>query len=165
MRTAKKSAHRKPAPSMRKNRPEQKKNSKKTETASKTGANQKTLPYGKQEKGGNVDSTCNQVSRPTGRRTGRFSKARRRETKCRILWSMKGLHHARHPVESRKKGEGTDLTRFVFDQTRWAQVDITAQKKSVPLGENEKMVTCDGLASRRGVDGGGGGGGGGGAET
>ena len=41
---------------MRKNRPEYK-NTKKTETASKTGANQKTYPQGKQGKGGNVDST------------------------------------------------------------------------------------------------------------
>ena len=43
MRTAKKVQQRKPAPPMRKNRPEQK-NTKKTETASKTGANQKTYP-------------------------------------------------------------------------------------------------------------------------
>ena len=43
MRTARKVQQRKPAPPMRKNRPEQK-NTKKTETASKTGANQKTCP-------------------------------------------------------------------------------------------------------------------------
>ena len=43
MRTAKKVKHRKPAPPMRKNRPEQK-TTKKTETASKTGANEKTYP-------------------------------------------------------------------------------------------------------------------------
>ena len=43
MTTAKQVKHRKPAPPMRKNRPEQK-NTKKTETASKTGANQKTYP-------------------------------------------------------------------------------------------------------------------------
>ena len=43
MRTARKVQQRKPVPPMRKNRPEQK-NTKKTETASKTGANEKTYP-------------------------------------------------------------------------------------------------------------------------
>ena len=45
-------------------------------------------------------------------------------------FGAQGLHHARHPVESRKKGEGTDLTPFVFDQTGWAQVHITAKSLS-----------------------------------
>ena len=109
-----------------------------------------------------MDSTCSQVSQPTGRRPKKNSAKRDGEKRGVGSFGAQGLHHARHPVESRKNGGGTDLTRFVFDQTGWAQVDITAQKKSVPLGDMKKMVTCGGLASRRGDDGGGGGGRGGG---
>ena len=93
MRTAKKVQQRKPAPPIRKNRPEQK-NTKKTETASKTGANQKTYPQGKQGKGGNVDSTLQPGITAHWKTTQeKFSKARRRETRCRILWSTRSPSH------------------------------------------------------------------------
>ena len=44
-------------------------------------------------------------------------------------FAAQGLHHARHPVESRKNGGGTDLTRFVFDQTGWGSASHHGPKK------------------------------------
>ena len=61
---------------------------------------------------------------------------------------------------SRERMEGTDLTRFVFNQTRGG-LRLTSWPKVVPSVNEKKSVTYVGLASRRGDDGGGGGGGGG----
>ena len=68
-------------------------------------------------------------------------------------FGAQGLHHARHPVESRKNGEGLTCPGLSSTKPGWAQFHITAQ--SVPVGDMKKMVTCGGLASRRGDDGGG----------
>ena len=43
---------------------------------------------GSRGKGATWTPPCSQVSQPTGRRP-KFSKARRRETRCRILWSTR----------------------------------------------------------------------------
>ena len=77
------------------------------------------------------------VSQPTGRRTGRFSKARRRETRCRILWSTMSPSRKTSQL-SRERMEGTDLTRFVFDQTR-AGLRLTSWPKVVPSASQNKI--------------------------
>ena len=151
MRTAKKVQQRKPNP-MRKNRPEQK-NTKKTETATKTGPNEKTYPV-REKQGATWTPPCSQVSQPTGRRPN--SAKRDGEKRGVGSFGAQGLHHARHPVESRKNGEGLTCPGLSSTKPGWAQLHITAQ--SVPLGE-KNIFTCGGLASRRGDDGGGGGGG------
>ena len=45
-------------------------------------------------------------------------------------FGAQGLHHARHPVESRKNGEGLTCPGLSSTKPGWAQVHITAQ--SVP---------------------------------
>ena len=63
------------------------------------------------------------------------------------------------PLSQGRTAFGTDLTRFVFDQTG---VGSGSHHGPSPMSCTKKeCFTCDGLASRRGDDGGGGGGGGG----
>ena len=89
MRTAKKVKHRKPVPPMRKNRPEQK-TTKKTEAASKTGANEKTYPVRETGESGQRGLHLQPGITAHWKTTQeKFSKARRRETRCRILWSTR----------------------------------------------------------------------------
>ena len=154
MRTAKKVQQRKPNPSMRKNRPEQK-NTKKTETATKTGANEKTYPV-REKQGATWTPPCSQVSQPTGRRPKKNSAKRDGEKRGVGSFGAQGLHHARHPVESRKNGEG--LTCPGLSSTKPGGLSFTLRPSRFPWVKHETF-TCGGLASRRGDDGGGGGGG------
>ena len=77
MRKAKKVQHRKPAPPMRKNRPEQK-ITKKQRQLLKQVPPRKPTHKGNRGKGATWTPPCSQVSQPTGRRP-KFSKARRRK--------------------------------------------------------------------------------------
>ena len=51
------------------------------------------------------------------------------------------------PLSRERTAFGTDLTRFVFDQTGWAQVHITAQSHVM----HEKKDFLPAMAWRRGV--------------
>ena len=73
-------------------------------------------------------------------------------------FGAQGLHHARHPVESRKNGEG--LTCPGLSSTKPGGLSFTSRPSRFPWVKHETF-TCGGLASRRGDDGGGGGGRGG----
>ena len=63
-------------------------------------------------------------------------------------FGAQGLHHARHPVESRKNGEGLTCPGLSSTKPGWAQLHITAQ--SVPLGETMKKW-LPAVVWRRGV--------------
>ena len=94
-----------------------------------------------------MDSTCSQVSQPTGRRPKKNSAKRDGEKRGVGSFGAQGLHHARHPVESRKNGEGLTCPGLSSTKPGWAQLHITAQSVP-PVGEKQYLPA---RAWRRGV--------------
>ena len=60
-------------------------------------------------------------------------------------FGAQGLHHARHPVESRKNGEGLTCPGLSSTKPGWAQVHITAQSVP-PVGETNIYLQWPGVA-------------------
>ena len=74
-------------------------------------------------------------------------------------FGAQGLHHARHPVESRKNGEGLTCPGLSSTKPGVGSGSHHGPSRFPPwVNKKKTIVTCSGLASRRGDDRGGRGG-------
>ena len=144
MRTAKKVQQRKPAPPMRKNRPEYKKIPKKQRQLLKQVPTRKPARKGKGERGQRglhllpgITALLEDDPKNSAKRDG--------EKQGVGSFGAQGLHHARHPVESRKNGEGLTCPGLSSTKPGWAQVHITAQSVP-PVGETNIYLQWPGVA-------------------